>query len=55
MFGKMNGYFEDKDRNKYLTLVSTNENKWKIKKIYQPLELNQRIRSGIRSITKSSN
>ena len=32
MFNKMNGYFEEINENKYLTLVPTNENKEKIKK-----------------------
>ena len=30
---KVNGYFEEINGNKYLTLVPTNENKEKIKKI----------------------
>ena len=32
MVNKMNGYFEEINRNKYLTLVPTNESKEKIKK-----------------------
>ena len=32
MVNKMNGYFEETNRNKYLTLVPTNESKEKIKK-----------------------
>ena len=32
MFNKMNGYFEEINENKYLTLVPTSENKEKIKK-----------------------
>ena len=32
IFNKMNGYFEEINRNKYLTLVLTNESKGKIKK-----------------------
>ena len=31
-FSKVNGYFEETNGNKYLTLVSTNESKEKIKK-----------------------
>ena len=33
MFNKMNGYFEEINENKYLTLVLTNESKEKIKKV----------------------
>ena len=33
LFGKVNGYFEKINGNKYLTLVPTNESKEKIKKI----------------------
>ena len=33
IFNKMNGYFEEISGNKYLTLVPTNENNEKIKKI----------------------
>ena len=47
----MNGYFEEINGNKYLTLVPTNENKEKIKK-YE--ELWSKIRDLIRSITKNS-
>ena len=32
MFNKVNGYFEEIDKNNYLTLVPTNESKEKIKK-----------------------
>ena len=32
MFNRMNGYFEKINGNKYLTLVPTNESKYKIKK-----------------------
>ena len=32
MVNKMNGYFEEINRNKYLTLVPTNESKEKIQK-----------------------
>ena len=47
----MNGYFEEINGNKYLTLVPINENKEKIKK-YE--ELWSKIRDLIRSITKNS-
>ena len=33
MLNRMNGYFEEINVNKYLTLVSTNESKEKIKKV----------------------
>ena len=33
MFNKMNGYFEEINGNKYLTLAPTNESKEKNKKI----------------------
>ena len=46
----MNGYFEEINRNKYLTLVLTNESKEKIKK-YKELWI--KIRDLIRSITKN--
>ena len=32
MFNKINGYFEEINENKYLTLVSTNESKENVKK-----------------------
>ena len=32
MFNRMNGYFDKINGNKYLTLVPTNESKYKIKK-----------------------
>ena len=48
----MNGYFEEINGNKYLTLASTNENKAKINK-YEKLWI--KIRGLIRSITKNSN
>ena len=32
MFNKINGYFEEINENKYLTLVSTNESKENMKK-----------------------
>ena len=47
----MNGYSEEINKNKYLTLVPTNENKEIIKK-YE--ELWSKIRDLIRSITKNS-
>ena len=46
----VNGYFEEINENKYLTLVPTNENKEKIKK-YQEQWI--KIRDLIRSITKN--
>ena len=33
IFNKLNGYFEETNRNKYLTLVPTNESKKKLKNI----------------------
>ena len=51
IINKVNGYFEEINGNKYLTLVPTNENKEKIKK-YE--ELWSKIRDLIRSITKNS-
>ena len=47
----MNGYFEEINKIKYLTLVPTNESKEKIKK-YE--ELRSKIRDLIRSMTKNS-
>ena len=47
----MNGYFEETNGNKYLTLVPTNESKEKIKK-YD--DLWSKIRDLIRLITKNS-
>ena len=47
----MNGYFEEINKNKYLTLVSTNESKEKNKK-YEEQWI--KIRDLIRSITKNS-
>ena len=38
VLNKMNGYFEEINRNKYLTLVPTNESKEKIKK-YEELRI----------------
>ena len=46
----MNGYFEEINKSKYLTLVSTNESKEKIKK-YEELWI--KIRDFIRSLTKN--
>ena len=51
IFSKVNGYFEEINGNKYLTLVPTNESKEKIKK-YE--ELWSKIRDLIRSMTKNS-
>ena len=51
IFRKVNGYFEEINGNKYLTLVPTNESKEKIKK-YK--ELRNKIRDVVRSLTKSS-
>ena len=47
----MNGYFEEINGNKYLTLVPTNESKEKIKRYG---ELWSKIKDLIRSITKNS-
>ena len=51
IINKVNGYFEEINKNKYLTLVPTNESKEIIKK-YE--ELWSKIRDLIRSITKNS-
>ena len=51
IFRKVNGYFEEINGNKYLTLVPTNESKEKIKK-YK--ELRNKIRDVVRSLTKNS-
>ena len=51
IFSKVNGYFEEINKNKYLTLVPTNESK-EIMKKYE--ELYSKIRNLIRSITKVS-
>ena len=51
IFNKLNEYFEEISRNKYLPLAPTNENKEKIKKFE---ELWIKIRDLIRSITKTS-
>ena len=50
MLYKMNGYFEEVNRNKYLALVPTNESKEKFKK-YEELWI--KIRDPIRSVTKN--
>ena len=41
IFNKMNGYFEEINGNKYLTLVPTNESKDKIKKVWKSLDYNK--------------
>ena len=51
IFGIVNGYFEEINRNKYLTEVPTNESKEKIKR-YEKLWI--KIRDLIRSINKNS-
>ena len=38
IFGKVNGYFEEINRNKYLTLVPTTESKEEIKKTLRTIE-----------------
>ena len=50
IFRNVNGYFEEFNKSKYLTLVLTNKSKEKIKK-YE--ELWSKIRNLIRSITKN--
>ena len=52
IYGDVDGYFEEINEKKYLTLVPTNESKEKIKK-YEKLWI--KIRDLIRSITKSLN
>ena len=52
LIGKVNGYFEEINRNKYLMLVPINESKEIIKKFD---ELLIKIKNLIKSITKSSN
>ena len=47
----MSGYFEEINKNKYLTLVPSNESKRIIK---QHEELGNKIRDLVRSITKNS-
>ena len=51
IINKVNGYFEEINKNKYLTLVPTNKSKELIKK-YE--ELWSKIRDLIRSIAKNS-
>ena len=51
IINKLNDYFEEINKNKYLKLVPTNESKGKIKK-YEELRI--KIRDLIRSITKIS-
>ena len=51
IFRSVNGYFEEINRSKYLTLVTTNKSKEKIKKYG---ELWSKIRDLIRSITTNS-
>ena len=51
-YDKINGYIEESDGNKYLTLVQTNENK-DILKNYE--ELWTKIRDHVRTITNKSN
>ena len=51
IFNNVNGYFEETNENKYLTLVPTNESQGKTKK-YE--ELWSKIRDLIRLITKNS-
>ena len=51
IFRNVNGYFEEINKNKYLTLVPTNESKEKIKK-YEELWI--KIGDVIMSITKTS-
>ena len=50
IFVKVNGFFEETNGNKYLSLDPTNENKKKIKK-YEELWI--KIRNLISSITKT--
>ena len=50
IFGNMNGYFEEINENKYLTLVPTNKSKEKIKK-YEELWI--KTRGLISSITRN--
>ena len=50
-FNKVNGYFEEINGNKYLTLVPANESNEKIKR-YE--ELWSKIRDLIRSVTENS-
>ena len=50
----MNGYFEEINGNKYLTLVPTNKSKKEKKELKKFEELRSKIRYLIRSITKNS-
>ena len=43
VFNKVNGYFEEINENKHLTLVPTNENKEIIKKYGEPWSKSQRF------------
>ena len=52
ILGDVNGYFEEINENKYLTLVPTNESREKMKK-YEELWI--KIRELIKPITKNSN
>ena len=52
VINKLNGYFENINKNKYLTLFLTNETKEIIIIIYQ--ELWNKIRNAISSVTKNS-
>ena len=51
IFGKVNGYFEEINGNKYLTLVTTNESQEKIKK-YK--EIWSKVGDLVQSITENS-
>ena len=51
IMNKVNGNFEDINKNKYLTLAPSNESKEKIKK-YE--ELRSKIKDLIRSVTKNA-
>ena len=51
IFSKVNGYFEEINKSKYLTLVPSNDSKKKIKK-YEDLWI--KIRDLSRSITENS-
>ena len=53
-FCKANGYFEEINGNKYLTLLPTNASKEKIKKCKKYKGLWIKIRDLVRSITKDS-
>ena len=51
IINKVNGNFEDINKNKYLTLAQSNESKEKVKK-YE--ELRSKIKDLIRSVTKNA-